>query len=137
MDVIEAWNKYTNRRCNCTNCFYCDKQLGPHQHDHFPIPERAGGTERVPACIVCHDLKDRYPLMYWDLQAYGLALSELMNSLSNSTKSKYMCEKPSDSARIIEICSPEWKASWGSLSPLARILYAKMQSIHADYLPLI
>lgn len=41
-------------------CMYCDMPLSPrHEHDHFPIPFSAGGTQLVCACINCHDLKDR------------------------------------------------------------------------------
>lgn len=33
-----------------------------HEHDHFPIPKECGGKKTVPACINCHDLKDRTDL---------------------------------------------------------------------------
>jgi len=43
-------------------CHFCRVRLSPalaHEHDHFPIPHAAGGTETVCACINCHDIKDR------------------------------------------------------------------------------
>lgn len=47
--------------CRCSEaCFYCDRPLAPtrHDHDHFPIPNRHGGTELVAACHECHTCKD-------------------------------------------------------------------------------
>lgn len=48
-------------------CFFCGRSLVGlrHEHDHFPIPHRHGGREVVPACIACHDLKDRSDLFNW------------------------------------------------------------------------
>jgi hypothetical protein len=55
---------------DCQKCFYCDTALSPrHEHDHFPIPARNGGRHTVPACINCHDMKDRVPLDDWSLSA--------------------------------------------------------------------
>ena len=52
--------------CDCGGpCFYCGRALssGRHEHDHFPLPVRHGGSETVPACRECHTLKDRtWPL---------------------------------------------------------------------------
>ena len=31
----------------------------------MPIPERNGGTDTVPCCAGCHDMKDRIPLYDW------------------------------------------------------------------------
>jgi hypothetical protein len=50
----------------CPQCFYCDAPLSPrHEHDHFPIPGRAGGEATVSTCLNCHDLKDRISLGNW------------------------------------------------------------------------
>ena len=45
-------------------CFYCDAVISPSntEMDHFPIPQSAGGEVTVPACVTCHDLKDRFNL---------------------------------------------------------------------------
>ena len=51
---------------------YCNRFLSPrHEHDHFPLPRRAGGIATVPACIDCHDLKDRYPNFAWPVYLLG------------------------------------------------------------------
>jgi hypothetical protein len=54
-------------------CFYCDVAIPKAriEMDHFPIPERCGGIETVPACVVCHDLKDRVPLFQMPVEAIG------------------------------------------------------------------
>lgn len=51
-------------------CFYCGCLLskGNHEHDHFPIPQAAGGTEVVDCCKSCHDMKDRFTLRSWPLE---------------------------------------------------------------------
>lgn len=48
-------------------CFYCGAPLvrGSYQNDHFPIPARSGGTVTVPACLPCHDMKDRLDFSQW------------------------------------------------------------------------
>lgn len=48
-------------------CFYCGRSLSGayHEHDHMPIPWRHGGKVGVPACVACHDLKDRSSLNDW------------------------------------------------------------------------
>jgi hypothetical protein len=37
------------------------------ERDHFPIPERDGGTLVLDICLSCHDLKDRIGLAQWDV----------------------------------------------------------------------
>jgi hypothetical protein len=54
---------WVNRKdpCRCSEaCFCCDRPLSPtrHDHDHFPIPARHGGTDTVAACHECHTRKD-------------------------------------------------------------------------------
>jgi len=48
-------------------CFYCGAlcSAGNYEMDHFPVPECAGGKFTVPACISCHDMKDRFLLDDW------------------------------------------------------------------------
>lgn len=54
--------------CDHRSCFYCDRVVGAaHEHDHFPVPAVAGGKQVVPACLTCHELKDRITLEHWDL----------------------------------------------------------------------
>jgi hypothetical protein len=78
MDIVEVWRKSRLGRCACTQCHYCDCELDVHQHDHHPIPKRASGTQVVPTCLVCHDLKDRIPLRFWDMDAMHQAFDELL-----------------------------------------------------------
>lgn len=66
------------RACECEQCFYCGSFLAErHDHDHFPVPTCCGGTETVPACLNCHELKDRIPLWHWPVNLTGAALMEL------------------------------------------------------------
>ena len=44
-----------------------------HEHDHYPVPKRHGGTETVPTCLNCHALKDRTLLTDWPLDLYAAA----------------------------------------------------------------
>jgi hypothetical protein len=39
--------------------------------DHMPVPERNGGTDIVPCCAGCHDMKDRIPLSQWNDVAWN------------------------------------------------------------------
>jgi hypothetical protein len=49
-------------------CVYCGGLVGTRGvGDHMPIPRRNGGTETVPACMSCHDMKDRFTLEKWPL----------------------------------------------------------------------
>jgi hypothetical protein len=61
-----------------SECYYCG---GLYCHssgavgDHFPEPRCTGGTETVPCCNACHDMKDRIPFTEWR----SGALTEIMN----------------------------------------------------------
>lgn len=71
--------------CDCSTCHYCGLYVATrHEHDHFPVPKARGGTEVVPACLNCHELKDRTPFYQWhpDLAAQGV--TELLSILSVS-----------------------------------------------------
>lgn len=48
-------------------CVYCGVTLAArHEHDHMPVPRRAGGKAIAPTCLNCHDLKDRSSFADWD-----------------------------------------------------------------------
>lgn len=65
--------------CSCRACFYCGSPLSSrHEHDHYPVPKRHGGDRTVPACLNCHDLKDRLSLKDWPAHAKKQAMEELM-----------------------------------------------------------
>jgi hypothetical protein len=58
-------------------CAYCDGRLATrHEHDHMPVPLRAGGIEYVPVCINCHDLKDRTDPATWTSEEFLEALND-------------------------------------------------------------
>lgn len=59
-------------------CFYCRKPIVEVEWDHAPIPKRHGGTHTFPACIPCHDLKDRFSLTSreWSIDLMVQALEE-------------------------------------------------------------
>jgi len=51
-----------------SECFYCGAMFchsAKKAGDHMPVPERNGGTDIVPCCSACHDMKDRIPLHQW------------------------------------------------------------------------
>lgn len=71
------------KSCRTDRCFYCDGLLSRrHEHDHFPVPKRHGGTNVVCACINCHDLKDRQPLAHWSPSAFPELLGALWVKLT-------------------------------------------------------
>jgi len=56
-----------------SECFYCGVMYchsAKITGDHMPIPERNGGTDIVPCCSACHDMKDRIPLHQWHSMAW-------------------------------------------------------------------
>ena len=56
-----------------SECFYCGVMYchsAKVTGDHMPIPERNGGTDIVPCCAGCHDMKDRIPLHDWHSVAW-------------------------------------------------------------------
>lgn len=103
------------KKVSCGPCHYCDRDRSSHQHDHAPVPKRAGGLEVVVACLMCHDLKDRYSLESWPAALAVMAVTELVKSGS----------VPPPSAK-------EWPANWGDLSGHARVLWAKMAAVDTD-----
>ena len=67
-------------------CFYCGALVsGNGEGDHFPIPKNAGGTETVPCCESCHDMKDRFSLEAWPVEWIGKVIADFPN-LSRETR---------------------------------------------------
>lgn len=98
-------------------CFYCRCWLSNHhEHDHFPVPRDAGGTATVPACINCHNLKDRSGLREWPAVVFE-ATSELLDTF--------------DPAELLDLAKlRSFEASrLDGLSTYARVLLAKMISL--------
>ena len=51
-------------------CYICSRPLhGKGEMDHFPVPKSAGGKLMLPACINCHNDKDRVRIINWDASA--------------------------------------------------------------------
>jgi hypothetical protein len=58
-------------------CFYCGALVTKNsEDDHFPFPDRHGGTQTVPCCISCHDMKDRFPLYEWPMDWIGKVIED-------------------------------------------------------------
>jgi hypothetical protein len=58
-------------------CFYCHGLVaGNGVGDHFPIPKNCGGTETVPCCSSCHDMKDRFALDNWPAEWMSMILQD-------------------------------------------------------------
>ncbi len=58
-------------------CFYCDALVsGNGVGDHFPIPKNCGGTETVPCCVSCHDMKDRFNLENWGMEWQSAVIAD-------------------------------------------------------------
>jgi len=109
VDTTEAWKLSGNRKCSCERCFYCDELLGRHEHDHYPVPRRAGGSRVVPTCLPCHDLKDRITLGNWYVEAGFGAWNELIKGLPTATLEML---KPSELSvpEMFALLSPELEA---------------------------
>lgn len=72
--------------CSLT-CLYCEQVLAPrHEHDHFPVPRRNGGTLTFCACINCHERKDRTPLGNWAVGVGWAAMWGLWEKLSTDER---------------------------------------------------
>lgn len=58
-------------------CFYCGALVsGRGAGEHFPVPRRHGGTETVPCCTSCHDMKHRFPLDTWPSEWISTAMDD-------------------------------------------------------------
>lgn len=68
-------------------CFYCGALVAERRGrgDHFPIPQRCGGTAIVPCCVSCHDMKDRFPLRDWPAE-WIVAVVKDFPKLSRETR---------------------------------------------------
>ena len=98
------------------------------------VPKRAGGTRTVPACPVCHEMKDRIPWRFWDTGAHSIAFDELFGRRMHDLR---RIPREQISARTIYelVFEPfylEMEAEWDRLSPLARLMYAKWRCGYED-----
>ena len=145
LDVVEAWRKSGGSKCACTQCFYCERALDRHEHDHYPVPRRRRGNDAVPVCLVCHDLKDRIFLSNWAKEARMSAVHELANTIEDGFSfwrepcavSEFVRNLPQKTPLtpayvFLYSLIPALEEHWDSLSPLARIFLAKMRGALED-----
>jgi len=103
-------------RKSCGRCFYCDGPVTRHEHDHAPLPQRCGGAETVPACVPCHTLKDRTPILGWPLVLLVLAAQEI-----------------ADRGCLPAGVTRDWPGAWDDMTGHARVLWAKCAAIASDH----
>lgn len=120
------------RHLDCDRCYYCEMYLSTrHEHDHFPLQWTFGGEGTVPVCVNCHDLKDRVSLENWPLIAASVAFEEIFDEFvprGEIDRLSSMDQVPQE--------YPDWllvrlrwvavKETWRALSPIARVLVAKL-----------
>jgi hypothetical protein len=61
--------KTTRNGNKLQTCFYCETTFSTSRTavgDHFPVPERNGGTRTVPCCVTCHNAKDNLSVLDWN-----------------------------------------------------------------------
>lgn len=114
------------QECECVHCHYCETYLSRwHEHDHFPVPKSAGGTETVPACENCHEIKDRTPMFFWpgDLAARGIA--EVLASVGD-----FVDPELKDPLKIVAAVG-DYQVHWATWSLGGRLFYAKAAFLSA------
>ena len=133
---------------DCDDCFYCGRFLSPrHEHDHFPVPRRAGGEATVAVCIDCHDLKDRFPLEAWPASLLASTLKgsgphralELLVAIGYSMPEKYRARFATDELRVTVRPLTAWstdemaEAVLSATTTEARLCLAKALSLSHDW----
>lgn len=135
MNTVRAARLEKGQTDECLRCFYCDGLLAPsHEHDHFPVPKARGGTQVVPACSNCHDLKDRTRFGDYPMAEVLSALRELMPFYSGSPSAGTSApELVQDMATGLDELGI--LLHWRQLSNETRIVYAKLTAIAALGIP--
>lgn len=112
--------KHEDRLPCCAYCHYCDAPLPRrHEHDHFPIPKAAGGEDTVPACMNCHEMKDRVPFEQWPPTFAANGLLELLGGLPTRVLTP---------PELVEFVG-DHRCIWPQLSHAGRLLYAKTRAV--------
>ena len=108
--------------------------------DHFPVPVKQGGTEVVPACISCHDLKDRVPVLYWSVEEREDAFEQVgfllaVTGVTAEVAAKKF-RKGDDLSPIVLILEmlrfEDVEESWSWLRLPARLFAAKMLRMQGE-----
>lgn len=70
-------------------CYICERQVGTRgEWDHFPTPQRQGGTNVLPVCLPCHDMKDRVLLENWNAET---AVRGMLGLWTKATADERLC----------------------------------------------
>lgn len=125
-------------------CHYCDTPLTKaYERDHFPVPERHGGTDLVKACIPCHDLKDRFNFKKWPPELirnidrdfatvathFGLHLSLIKEFANGEIADVWLLQEFANVWPEFELMRV---THWPSLGREARIMIAKLSCLLQD-----
>lgn len=114
-------------RCFCATCFYCDTGLPRrHEHDHFPVPKALAGTRTVPACMNCHELKDRTPLDEWPLTFHADGLHEVL-----TTAGAWPGATGIPAVDEVLAALGDHEQHWSGWSCAARLVYGKLAQMAA------
>ncbi|WP_243790427.1 HNH endonuclease signature motif containing protein [Saccharopolyspora gloriosae] len=133
MDPKQARQLARTRKCSCAVCFYCDVKVeGRHEHDHFPVPRVAGGRDVVPACLDCHDLKDRILFNSWPVGACLAAIQGLVESLPVMDNLTAREDLTGWAVSQREFTDAEILRNWTDLPSLSRVLYGKVRLIQEE-----
>jgi hypothetical protein len=122
----------------CRRCHYCDALVAGDnvEMDHFPIPKRAGGTETVPACVTCHDMKDRFLQEDWPTELFERALREQMEYVRSLGLDLPLDQVNPEVVKAIVDAHYAWPThvleNWSRYSREARLLAAKWLALEAD-----
>ena len=112
----------SNAGDDCARCFYCSTSFGQtrHEHDHAPIPQCNGGTETVPSCVTCHDLKDRGGFCGLPVrEAYEAVLSLAVHGDLGDA--------------LLGHLPTEWPARWSEMGRWERIVWGRVAALaHRD-----
>lgn len=110
---------------DCEGCHYCGLRFGSvhHEHDHAPIPKHVGGVDEVPACVTCHDLKDRAGLNGWPA-------TDTLQALSRLAESGLLA------AALLGAPPQSWPVEWSEMGRWERLLWARAVKLaHMDSPP--
>jgi hypothetical protein len=97
-----------------------------HEHDHV-TPQRVGGVDTVPACMNCHELKDRTPLKQWPIEA----LIRSSMALDGTALEPFIRTTATDTP--VDLAPADALAALAALPPgPVRLLGAKVYAIGSD-----
>lgn len=116
----------------CGRCWYCAAPLSKrHEHDHFPTPRSAAGASVVPACLNCHDMKDRIPLLDWPIGALeDLCADDIGRRIMVVLGATDAADDPRswlDAGAELDGLLGDRDTWWPTVNAMTRLLYAKVR----------